>query len=117
MKTKAWTGSAEAGFVENVLTLSSKIKIVSGDKSDTLPLMYAIYIMLKMAKRKESFVAQDEDGKEIAMFKAEEEKIIAKAEIHEAISGMYLLLDREQGQIRYEIIQEVKQKYGIDLQN
>lgn len=115
MKTKAWTGSAEAGFVEDVLTLSSKIKIVSGNKSDTLPLLYAIYIMLKMAQRKESFVAYDEDGKEIAMFKVEEEKIIAKAEIHEAISGMYLLLDSEQGQIRYALVQEIKEKYGITL--
>jgi len=115
MKTKAWTGSAEAGFVEDVLTLSSKIKIVSGDKSDTLPLLYAIYIMLKQAQKKQSFVAYDEDGKEIAMYKVEEEKIIAKAEIHEAISGMFLLLDSEQGEVRHRLVEEIKEKYGISL--
>lgn len=115
MKTKAWTGSADAGYIEDVLTLSSKIKMVTENSTKTMGLIYAVYMMQSLAEDGIAFTAFDEDGKEIAMHNTADGKIVAKAELHEAISSMYFVINRERGAQRAAICEELELKYGIKL--
>lgn len=115
MKTKSWSGSVDSGFIEDVLTLSSKIKIKSDKAENTFGLIYAVYVMQSMAEQKIFFTAYDEDNNEIAMYNKDDDKIVAKGELHEAISSMYFIIHREKGVLRAELIKMLESEYGLKI--